>query len=85
MTKTTNIATRAELETRVKARATPEVEHHLTPGGSVETVVTQRIDAQNENRIQDLRSRLDNSHQTLRQDFSLSRMHGKAKVDFDRS
>lgn len=80
-----DIATKAELDSRVAARPTPEVEHHLTPGGDIEMQVHQSVNLENENRIQNLRSRLNDRSEQLRQQFGQSRMHGKAKADFDRS
>ena len=85
MSKTKDIATKAELEARVKARATPKVEHHLTPGGGAELQVHQSVNLENEKRIQNLRTRLNERSAQLKQQFGQSRMHGKAKADFDRN
>jgi hypothetical protein len=85
MKKQPDIATKAELDSRIAARPEPKVEHHLTPGGGVEMVVHQKVDAQNEARIQNLRQRLGASGQDLRDQLSRNKMYGKAKADFDRS
>jgi len=81
----TDVATKAELDSRVASRPTPEVEHQLTPGGGIEMQVHQSVNLENESRIQNLRTRLEERSAALNEQFGQSRMHGKAKADFDRS
>ena len=63
---------KTEMDDRIKARETPRYETHLTPGGGVEQVVRQRLDADNERRINFIKKRL-------------TRMKGTAKADHARS
>lgn len=60
---------KVEQEKREDARAKPTLETHLTPGGTVEQVVRQEVDAENERRINFIKNRL-------------ARVKGKAKDRF---
>lgn len=62
----------AELEARTDARAKPVLETHLSPGGDIEHVVRQRLDADNEQRIGFIQKRL-------------ARMEDRAKRAFQRA
>jgi hypothetical protein len=80
-----NIATRDELERRIKARSKPRAEAHLTIGGWQEQRVHTRLDAANENRIRDLQEKLDALRSGLRETQAKARLSGKAQGDFGRS
>ena len=60
---------KVEQEKRQDARAKPVLETHLAPGGTVEQVVRQEVDAENERRINFIKNRL-------------ARVKGKAKDRF---
>jgi hypothetical protein len=80
-----NIATRAELDSRIKARLKPRAEMHLTIGGAEERIVHAQLDAANENRIRHLQERLDALRSGLRGSQAKARLTGKAQGDFGRS
>lgn len=61
-----------ERDALVASRAKPVLETHLTPGGGVEQVVRQEVNADREVRIGFINKRL-------------NRLNGRAKEDFDRS
>lgn len=79
------IATRAELEARIKARPKPELEQHLTISGTEERIVHAQVNAANENRIGYLRERLERLHKTLLRNQAKARLSGKVKSDFGRT
>ncbi|WP_088343684.1 MULTISPECIES: hypothetical protein [Rhodomicrobium] len=80
-----DIATRAELDSRVKARARPRAEMHLTIGGAEERIVHSQLNAANENRIRHLQERLDALRSGLKETQAKARLTGKAQGDFGRS
>lgn len=80
-----DIATKAELDHLIETRPTPEREMHLTPMGPVTSVVNRQVAVVHEKRIVDLNERLERMRDTVERDFSLSRQHGHARADFERS
>lgn len=80
-----NIATRAELDSRIKARLRPRAEMHLTIGGTDERIVHAQLDAANENRIRHLQERLEALRSGLCRNQARARLTGKARGDFGRS
>ncbi len=80
-----SIATSAELEQRLDARAQPVPEPHLTPDGWQTAATQQQVNGENEKRIAALRGSLDNAHETLNTDMSLANLRGQAKADFGHS
>jgi len=78
------IATRAELEARIKARPKPKLERHLTISGSKERIVHGEVNAANENRIRILQERFSKLKDNARSDQAGARLTGKAKSDFGR-
>lgn len=80
-----DIATRAELEQRIKARPKPRHELHLTISGTEEHTVHAEVNAANEDRIRDLQKRLDALRNGARGPQAHARLSGKAKGDFGRT
>ena len=78
------IVTRAELEARITARAKPVAERHPAPPGWEVGEVRVQVDAANESRIRHIQSRLERASSEARGDLALSKMCGKARVDFGR-
>jgi hypothetical protein len=79
------IATRAELEARIKSRPKPRLERHLTITGTEERIVHGQVNAANENRIRILRERFSVLKDKARGDQAQARLAGKAKGDFGRA
>ena len=79
------IATRAELEARMKARPKPKLERNLTITGTEERIVHGQVNAANENRIRILRERFSVLKSKVRGDQAQARLSGKAKTDFGRA
>lgn len=79
------IATRSELEARIKARPKPKLERHLTITGTEERIVHAQVNAANENRIRILKERFAKLKETARGDQAQARLSGKAKGDFGRA
>lgn len=77
-----DIKTKAELKAREKQRAKPEVVRHLTPGGSVAKTVNARVQANNEERIATLRSRLGQSQQQMRSQLRAVKDKGAMRAGF---
>lgn len=76
--------TKAELDQRIAAQPKPRAELHLTPNGwEVQAVNTEQFKAYRD-RIHHLRERLNNAHDTLRDDRAKAAIRGRAKHDFDR-
>lgn len=77
--------TKGEMDTLVGVRPKPVIEHHLTPGGDLETSVRQTLNVQKETRITQIQNRLTNASNRLNRDHSKAMVKGTAKADFDRS
>jgi len=78
------IATRSELEARIKARPKPKLERHLTITGTEERIVHGQVNVANENRIRILRERFATLKNKARNDQAQARSGGKTKSDFGR-
>lgn len=78
------ITTNAELQQRLHDRPTPAPELNLTPDRSDALTVNSEVTAQNESRIEFLRSRLERSSRDLQRDHAMSRLTGRMRTDFQR-
>lgn len=78
------VVTKAELDHRIAAQPTPRAELHLTPDGYEVKEVNTELFKTYRDRIRHLRERLDQAHQTLRDDRARALQRGRAKQDFDR-
>ncbi len=79
------IATKAELDHLIETRPAPAMEMHLTPGGPETSQINRQVAVAHENRIVDLNERLERMRASVETDFSLSRLGGHARTDFERS
>lgn len=67
------VATKAELIARLRARQAPKVERVLEPAGQSRAVVKSVFAAENEKRIEAIRSRLLDARTRLRSGFARSK------------
>ena len=64
---------KSERDARIAARAKPVIEQHLTPGGAVERTVRQKLDAENERRINFIEKRLERQKGKAQGRFNMAR------------
>lgn len=81
----THISTKEERDALIAARPKPKLEKHLTPGGITETSVRQKLNLQNEARIERIENRLKTAQSNMRFAHKKAQVRGKAKTDFDQS
>ncbi len=79
-----DIATKAELLMRLRARPIPHCEMSLTPRGPGALEVRKNINTLSENRINHLETRLQRAKEGFANDHSKAMIKGKAKGDFER-
>lgn len=79
------IATKAELDRLTQNRPVPTPEPHLSPDGPVAYSVNEKIASTNEDRIEELRDRLQRLREGTERDYSFAQVRGHAKGDFERS
>ncbi|MEM6413527.1 MAG: hypothetical protein AAF720_02595 [Pseudomonadota bacterium] len=82
-TRPPKIMTKAELIDRLKKRARPKVEPHLSPSGDSLTNLKAQSDQGNERRIARLRDRLSADSERAQIDQAFSRLEGFARVNFE--
>ncbi|HAQ34941.1 MAG: hypothetical protein CMF74_10030 [Maricaulis sp.] len=78
------LSTRAELDARMAARARPEPQASLAPGGWDETETHRRVREEGERRIAELRERLEASRSRIEHAYAFKSLEGRARADFGR-
>ncbi|MCP5380308.1 MAG: hypothetical protein H6920_09810 [Sphingomonadaceae bacterium] len=79
------IATRAELDQRLSARAVPEPQRAPAPSLGERLEMLRATEQTNEERIADLTRVLDDAGRNLSHDYAQSSLKGRACVDFEQS
>ncbi|CAN0485942.1 unnamed protein product, partial [Discosporangium mesarthrocarpum] len=66
-------------------RATPEPAPALTPDGPIVGVVHRQVDQANEQAINDLSTRINQSAERMERDYAFAQVNDRARTDFERS
>lgn len=79
------IVTKAELLQRLRDRARPQAQTHLTPGGPAVSETSKTLLRENERRIALLKASLHDAHDALETQYSFARLSGYAAARFSRT
>ena len=77
------VATRAELEERLSARARPDMSRAPAPGPYERLEALRSSSQNNEQRISALTRSLDNADRNLNHDYLSASLKGRSRIDFE--